>query len=92
MIRYAAGYLVLINVIAFAVYGLDKWQARRQGRRVAEIHLLGLAAAGGSVGAWCGRRAFRHKTRKRSFRFAFWAIVAGQCAAVGWWWWWQPAG
>ncbi len=81
---YFTVYLAVINVTAFLVYGWDKWRARHGGRRVAEIHLLGLAAAGGSVGAWCGSRIFRHKTKKQAFVAAFWIIVAVQIAFLLW--------
>ena len=45
-------YLLAINVLTFAVYGVDKWKARRGRWRVPEATLMGLAALGGSVGAW----------------------------------------
>lgn len=42
--------LLLINAITFAVYGYDKFCAKRGAWRVPEIRLLGLAALGGSAG------------------------------------------
>lgn len=38
--------LLLINAITFAVYGYDKFCAKRGAWRVPEIRLLGLAALG----------------------------------------------
>ena len=66
-------WLVLINVITFFVFGLDKWKAKRKEknekvRRVPERTLLLLAALGGSVGALLAMRAFRHKTLHRAFK------------------------
>jgi len=66
-------YLAAINLVTFVTWGIDKWQARRGGRRVAEKTLLLLALLAGAPGAWIGVRVFRHKTRKASFR---WKLVA----------------
>ncbi|RPE80967.1 DUF1294 domain-containing protein [Vulcaniibacterium tengchongense] len=89
MLEAILAWLLVANVLAFAVYGYDKAMARRGAARVPENSLLGLAAVGGSAGAWLAMRAFRHKTEKRGFRVAFWAIVAVQLAALGAWaaWW-----
>jgi uncharacterized membrane protein YsdA (DUF1294 family) len=43
-------YLLLINTITGAIFGWDKWQAGRGGRRIPETTLLLLAAGGGSIG------------------------------------------
>jgi uncharacterized membrane protein YsdA (DUF1294 family) len=51
----------------FAAYGYDKHQARRDGWRIPEIVLHGLALIGGVIGAWAGRLVFRHKTQKPIF-------------------------
>ena len=61
--------LIIINIITFFVYGLDKLKAVNHWWRVPECVLLGLAAAGGSVGAYLGMMVFRHKTLKPLFRF-----------------------
>jgi len=59
--------LAVINFLAFAAFGFDKAQAQRGGWRVRESTLLKLALFGGSPGAYAGRSAFRHKTRKQPF-------------------------
>lgn len=46
--------LLLINAITFAVYGYDKFCAKRGAWRVPEIRLLGLAALGGQCGGSFG--------------------------------------
>lgn len=62
-------YLIVINVIAFLAFGLDKMKAKQRGaRRIPEKTLLGLALAGGSVGAWLGMQFFRHKTLHPQFK------------------------
>ena len=43
-------YLICINIITIAVYGIDKRSAVRGKWRIRVSTLLGLAAAGGSVG------------------------------------------
>jgi uncharacterized membrane protein YsdA (DUF1294 family) len=58
----------VVNVVAFGAFGVDKWLARRNGRRIPEAWLLSLAFATGLGGAWLGMNVFRHKTRKTSFR------------------------
>ena len=78
-----ACWLVLINLITFFVFGLDKWKARRKEknekvRRVPERTLLLLAALGGSVGALLAMKAFRHKTLHKAFRFGVPLILALQ--------------
>lgn len=60
-------YGVLINLAAFAVYGLDKWKAKRHAYRISENMLIGLAVIGGSAGAWFGMQIFRHKTKHQKF-------------------------
>ena len=60
---------LMMNVLTFVVFGLDKWKARRGRWRVPEATLLALAALGGSVGAWLAMQLFRHKTQKKKFRY-----------------------
>lgn len=75
-------YLLAINVLAFAVYGVDKWKARQGRWRVPEATLLGLAALGGSAGAWVAMQLFRHKTKKNKFRYGVPIMFVLQLAAV----------
>lgn len=73
-------WLVLINLVTFLVFGLDKWKARRKVRneavrRVSEKTLFLLSILGGSIGALLGMRVFHHKTLHRSFRYGIPAIL-----------------
>lgn len=65
--KWMIGYVVLVNLVTFLIYGLDKWKAKRDGWRIPEKTLLGLAAVGGSVGAFAGMQVFRHKTKHMKF-------------------------
>ena len=67
MAQYLLGYLLLINIVTYFVYGLDKRKARKKQWRIPEAQLLFLAVLGGSVGALLGMRIFHHKTKKRKF-------------------------
>ena len=60
--------LVGLNLLAFALYGIDKWKAKRGAWRISEATLLLIAALGGSIGALLGMEFFRHKTRHVKFR------------------------
>lgn len=77
-------YLVAINAATFFVYGIDKWKARRSMWRIPEATLLGLAAIGGSVGAWLGMRAWRHKTMHKKFQLGIPLIIMAQTALIIW--------
>ena len=71
-----AAVLGAINVLTFLVFWRDKQAARAGGWRVRESTLLGLAALGGSLGAFAAQRMFRHKTRKEPFRTALPVLLA----------------
>jgi uncharacterized membrane protein YsdA (DUF1294 family) len=59
--------LVVLNAVSFAMFGIDKRRARRGDRRISEQALLLSGLVSGTIGAWAGVFAFRHKTRKPAF-------------------------
>ena len=75
-------FFIVINIAAFLLYGLDKQKARMNRWRIPEATLLGIAVLGGSVGAYAGMKAFRHKTKKPKFYIGVPAILILQAAAV----------
>ena len=78
MIPVFAIYLLVINVLTFLIYGVDKWKAQRDKWRIPEDTLIWLAVAGGSVGALLGMNLFRHKTKHRKFFLGIPAILLVQ--------------
>ncbi len=75
-------YLAAINIVAFFLYGIDKWKAKRNKWRITEARLLWIAVAGGSIGALLGMKVWHHKTQHAKFRFGLPAILFLQLAAV----------
>ena len=75
---WLACWLVVVNLVTFAYYGLDKYFARLVIFRVPELALHTLSAIGGSPAAFLAMALFRHKTIKSSFRILFWSIVVVQ--------------
>lgn len=71
-------YLVVINLITFFYFGLDKLLSQIQKRRIRERTLWTLALVGGSIGALLGINFFRHKTKKMSFQAGLAIILAVQ--------------
>ena len=68
-------YLIVINIVTFFVYGIDKWRstsgrllptgrkkAKQGSWRISEATLLLLAVIGGSIGALSGMQIWHHKT------------------------------
>ena len=73
-------YLIAINILTFLIFGIDKRKARKGKWRIPEATLIGLAVAGGSIGALLGMYLFRHKTQKRKFNLGIPAILLLQAA------------
>jgi uncharacterized membrane protein YsdA (DUF1294 family) len=76
-----AGWLVAANVVTFAMFGWDKWRARREKSRVPEFTLCLWGALGGWPGGWVAMLLFRHKTAKPSFLIKY-SLALLVCA--GW--------
>ena len=71
-------WILVWNVVAFVLMGLDKGRAREKKWRIPEKVLFLSAALGGSIGAMVGMSFFRHKTKHWSFRLGMPAILAAQ--------------
>ncbi len=82
LLRGAAVYIALINILTFFVYGLDKSAAVNQKQRIPNRVLLGMAAIGGSAGALAGMYTFRHKTQKKYYTVTVPLLLILQIAAA----------
>jgi uncharacterized membrane protein YsdA (DUF1294 family) len=70
---YLLGWLIAVNLIAFAEMVLDKRYAEAGMRRTPEAQLLLWAFLGGALGTVTAARFVRHKTRKQPF--ATWMLI-----------------
>ena len=75
-------YLAAINIIAFFLYGIDKWKARHDKWRVTEARLITISLLGGSLGAYLGMKTWRHKTQHPKFRYGLTLILFLHLAAA----------
>ena len=68
-------YALVIGLLGYGIYALDKRRAREHGRRIPEnlLHLTELC--GGWPGAFLAQRRLRHKVSKVGFQVQFWLIV-----------------
>lgn len=75
-------YLLVVNVVAFALMGIDKRKAVKQQWRIPEKTLFLSAIIGGSIGSIAGMQMFRHKTKHWYFVAGMPAILVVQIAAA----------
>lgn len=75
-------YLAVINLVGFAVMGIDKKKAKKRAFRIPEATLFLIAIIGGSIGSIVGMRVFHHKTRHWYFAYGMPAILVLQIALV----------
>ena len=75
-------YLIVINIVTFLVYGIDKWKAKQGSWRISEATLLILAVIGGSIGALLGMRVWHHKTMHKKFKYGLPLILLVQIALI----------
>lgn len=61
-------YLIILNIISFIIYGIDKLKAKKKYRRIKEKTLITLSLIGGPLGSIMGMYIFRHKTKKLKFK------------------------
>ncbi|MDD5388974.1 MAG: DUF1294 domain-containing protein [Gallionellaceae bacterium] len=78
------GLYLVSSLITYVAYAMDKSAARRGRWRTKESTLHLLSLVGGWPGALVAQYRLRHKSRKLSFRVAFWATVVLNCGALGW--------
>ena len=79
------GWVLIASIVAFAMMGIDKRRAKREGmRRIPEKTLFLAAILGGSVGAVAGMQIFRHKTKHWYFVWGMPTILIAHIALAVW--------
>lgn len=78
-----AGYFVVVNVVAFAMFAYDKWCAQNDKWRVRESTLLFWAAIGGAIGAGLAMEICHHKTLHLKFKFGVPILLFLQIIFIG---------
>lgn len=82
VILLLTAYVVIVNLIGFALMGIDKYKARKHAFRIPEATLFLVALIGGSIGSIAGMYFFRHKTRHWYFVYGMPAILVLQIALI----------
>ena len=67
MIKYLTIYFIIINLISFLLFYVDKQKARRDKWRIEEKTLHLTSFLGGTMGSIAAMMLFHHKTRKAGF-------------------------
>lgn len=73
---YPVVIYLLLSVVSFIQYFVDKQRAVQQRPRIAEKNLHWLELLGGWPGAYLAQQWLRHKTQKTAFLWVFWGIVS----------------
>ena len=76
------GAWLLINLLVFILYGVDKRRARKQQWRIPEKTLFLMAVLGGGLGTTLGMHWFRHKTKHWYFKYGMPAILLLEAAVL----------
>lgn len=82
VITMLLSYFAAVNLIGFALMGIDKYKAKKRAFRIPEATLFIIAVIGGSIGSILGMYTFRHKTRHRSFVYGMHFILLVQIALI----------
>jgi uncharacterized membrane protein YsdA (DUF1294 family) len=79
---WVPAWLVLINLVTFGAFALDRYRAMRAMNRVAPTHLLGLTFFGGGIGGLLALWRFDHLRDETPFINQFAVLVGFQIGAV----------
>ena len=82
--KYLYLWLIVINIITFAVFGIDKKKAIDGKFRIKELTLFVLSLLGGSLGGFIAMHTFQHKTRKWYFKFGIPLILVAWSSLIAW--------
>lgn len=65
--KYFYFYLILINIVTFILFAIDKKRAKKNQWRIPESQLLFFSLLGGSIGGIIAMNIVKHKTKKPKF-------------------------
>ena len=80
-------YIAIANLVAFAMYGIDKRRSIKNKWRIPEKKLLLVALLGGAFGALWGMILFHHKTKKARFFLTVPVLFVLQVVLFSWLFW-----
>ena len=77
-------WILLMSLITFITFGIDKKKAVHHKGRISEKTLLILSLIGGACGGLLGMNVFHHKTLKKKFRLVslfaiLWVMILFAC-------------
>ena len=75
-------YLIAVNLVTYWLYWHDKRAAISRTWRVPEHVLLCAGFLGGTLAAILAQRRLRHKIRKSTFQYRFWALTVVQVGLI----------
>ena len=75
---------LIASAISFRIYAHDKSAAKLNQPRIPEGTLHLLSVLGGWPGALVAQQFFHHKSKKQSFKNAFWVTVGLNCIVLVW--------
>ncbi len=73
-------YLIIINIITFTLFAVDKFRAMNRQWRIRESVLLGMSIIGGALCGLLAMHIFRHKTKTNIFKYGMPIILLIQIA------------
>ena len=82
MLIIICAVLLVMNLLSFAMMGIDKMKARRGSWRIPEKTLFLVTALFGGLGGTLGMKVFRHKTKHWYFKWGFPALLVLQAALL----------
>jgi len=80
--KIIAIYILLMNIVTFVFFYIDKKRSIRGAWRVSEMTLHLFELFGGTFASFLAQRVLRHKIRKLSYQITFYIIVLVQCVGL----------
>lgn len=71
-------YLVTVNLVGFAIMGVDKYKAKKGYWRTPEKTIFIITLLMGGIGTILGMNVFRHKTKKMKFTIGLPTILISE--------------